>query len=291
MFPNSAIPPRSPALASGATAPKGHAGHCVRRRSTVVKCSPDGTRYHRASGTGGEFAFECHPVGGRLRVRGAVEAREGEKGEKCPDEGEERSVPTCKTGEALPIAPVLLAAHGAAPPRPPGRTVRKVGRMMCGAGLFGRGGLKRQARGTALGSRLSALGSRLSALGSRLSALGSRLSALGSRLSALGSRLSALGSMRAAEDQAAFVKPFFKQSTTIGPSTPFRPGNRARRPVRAFSTSSPRPFRKRPMKPAYRASWMRRRTLTAETQSGTSNVPVSDPARLPDNLCEAAKGA
>ena len=70
---------------------------------------------------------------------------------------------------------------------------------MCGAGLFGRGGLKRQARGTALGSRLSALGSRLSALGSRLSALGSRLSALGSRLSALGlsalgSRLSALGS-------------------------------------------------------------------------------------------------
>ena len=145
-------------------------------------------------GGGGPSAFECYPVGGRLRVGGAVEAREGEKGEKCPDEGEERSVPTCKTGEALPMAPVMLAAHGAAPLRPPGRTVRKVGRMMCGAGLFGRGGLKRQASGTALGSRLSALGSRLSALGSRLSALGSRLSALGSRLSALGSRLSALGS-------------------------------------------------------------------------------------------------
>ena len=59
------------------------------------------------------------------------------------------------------------------------------------------------------------------------------------------------------------------------------------RPVRAFSTSSPRPFRKRPMKPAYRASWMRRKTLTGESQSGTSNVSTSDPARLPDNLCEA----
>ena len=62
--------------------------------------------------------------------------------------------------------------------------------------------------------------------------------------------------------------------------------SRARRPVRAFSTSSPRPFRKRPMKPAYRDSWMCRKTLIAEIQSGASNVSMSDPSRLPNNLCE-----
>ena len=121
---------------------------------------------------------------------------------------------------------------------------------MCGAGLFGRGGLKRQARGTgsrlsalgsALGSpRLSALGSRLSALGSRLSALGSRLSALGSRLSALGSRLSALGSrlsaliMRAA-GPSRFCQAFFRAIHDFF-QTPRRPG---RETARASTKQAP----------------------------------------------------
>ena len=59
---------------------------------------------------------------------------------------------------------------------------------------------------------------------------------------------------------------------------------RARRPLRSFSTSSPRPFQKRPMKPVYRDSSMCRKTLTAEIQSGTSNVSTSDPSPLPYSL-------
>ena len=122
--------------------------------------------------------------------------------------------------------------------------------MECGAWLFGRDGLKIQAMGTALGSRLSALGSRLSALGSRLSALGSRLSALGSRLSALGSRLSALGSRLSAlgsrlsalgsrlsalgsHNESQRTRPllssFFSSHPRLFPNpAPLRPGNRAR---------------------------------------------------------------
>ena len=61
---------------------------------------------------------------------------------------------------------------------------------------------------------------------------------------------------------------------------------RASRPVRSFSTASPRPFRKRAMKPAYRTSWMCRKTRTAEIQSGASNASTSDPSPLPDNLYE-----
>ena len=57
-------------------------------------------------------------------------------------------------------------------------------------------------------------------------------------------------------------------------------------PVRSFSTSSPRQSRKRPMKPAYRASSMCRKTLTAEIQSGTSNLSTSDPSPLPYSLSE-----
>ena len=70
---------------------------------------------------------------------------------------------------------------------------------------------------------------------------------------------------------------------------------RARRPVRSFETSSPRPFQKRPMKPAHRASSMCRKTLTTEIQSGTSNVSTSDsspcslsapqPARKAQRIC------
>ena len=40
------------------------------------------------------------------------------------------------------------------------------------------------------------------------------------------------------------------------------------------------------MKPAYRALWMCRKTLTAESQSGASNVSTSDPFRVPEKLCE-----
>ena len=56
------------------------------------------------------------------------------------------------------------------------------------------------------------------------------------------------------------------------------------RPLRSFSTSSPRPFQKRPMKPAYRDSWMCRKTRTAERPSGTSNVRTSDLSSLPRSL-------
>ena len=143
---------------------------------------------------------------------------------------------------------------------------------------------------SALGSRLSALGSRLSALGSRLSALGSRLSALGSRLSALGSRLSALGSrlsalMMLSPDRIAFVKPFFEVFITFSPSAPLRPGNRTRKATAPIVLNViPCRFQKRPMKPAYRASSRCRKTLTAEIQSGTSNVSTSDPSPLPYSL-------
>ena len=49
------------------------------------------------------------------------------------------------------------------------------------------------------------------------------------------------------------------------------------------------------MKPAYRASWMCRKTLTAESPSGTSNVPTSDPSPLsyslsgPHTSCETER--
>ena len=113
--------------------------------------------------------------------------------------------------------------------------------MECGAWLFGRGELKIQAMGTALGSRLSALGSRLSALGSRLSALGSRLSALGSRLSALGSRLSALGSRLSALGSRLSALGSHNES------------QRTRPLLSSFLSSHPRPFPNpapfRPVKP------------------------------------------
>ena len=66
----------------------------------------------------------------------------------------------------------------------------------------------------------------------------------------------------------------------------FISGNCLSRTERSFSTSTPRQFRKRPMKLAYWDSWMCQKTLTAEIQSGASNVSMSDPSRPPDNLCE-----
>ena len=139
--------------------------------------------------------------------------------------------------------------------------------------------MKIQARGTALGSRLSALGSRLSALGSRLSALGSRLSALGSRLSALTMR---------ANGPRCYCQAFFRAIHDFF-QTPRRcnRGNRARKAAGPIVLNIvPCRFQKRPMKPAYRASSMCRKTLTAEIQCGTSNVSTSDPFPFPDSLCE-----
>ena len=96
----------------------------------------------------------------------------------------------------------------------------------------------------------------------------------------------ALGSAMIAESKRSFnVKPFFEQSITfLPPRRCDRETARARRPLRSFSTSSPRPFQKRPMKPAYRASSMCRKTLTTEIQSGTSNVSTSDSSPLPYSL-------
>ena len=53
---------------------------------------------------------------------------------------------------------------------------------------------------------------------------------------------------------------------------PFRPGNRARKAAGPIILNvARRPFQKRPMKPAYRASSRCRKSLTAEIQSGAAN--------------------
>ena len=90
-----------------------------------------------------------------------------------------------------------------------------------------------------------------------------------------------------ANDQAACVKSFCESSTTFLPRCRCdRETARARRLFRSFSTPPPRPFQKRPMKPAYRASPRCRKALTAGIQPGTSNVPTSDPSPLSYSLSE-----
>ena len=148
--------------------------------------------------------------------------------------------------------------------------------------------------------------------------LGARCSVLGARCSVLGARCSA---MIAESKRSLDVKPFFEPSTTFSKPRAVATGkprastkqvplcagvkvitgllfstsvgavlSRARRtfrlrrpgfPVRSFSTSPTGQFQEHPMKPAYWASSMCRKTLTAEIQPGTSNVSTSDPSSYP----------
>ena len=91
--------------------------------------------------------------------------------------------------------------------------------------------------------------------------------------------------MMLSPDRIAFGKPFFERFITFSPSAPLRPGNRTRKAAAPIVLNViPCRFQKRPMKPAYR-DWSRcRKTLTAEIQSGTSNVSTSDPSPFPYSL-------
>ena len=100
-------------------------------------------------------------------------------------------------------------------------------------------------------------------------------------------KIQALGSRNESHRTPPFCQAFFRAVHNLFALRAIASGKpRARRPLRLFSTSSPRPFQKRPMKPAYRASKMSRKTLTAGIQPGTSNVPTPGPPPRPSSLSE-----